>query len=181
MPRQKGVYQKRHRRVPLTFDKASEIDWARLAVLIDGEGTIGLNRCARKDSKSGYSIRAVLEVTNTDPRMMKWLIDTFGGRVTCKHGGRLRNFICFRWQVSHTNAYAALKRCLPYFLIKGDQAETLIAFQETVLENRGRTGNPPEVLELQEGLRQRLRRQKTENLWPVSLITEVTDAHELLN
>jgi len=136
MARTPGVYKSRLRKALPTFGHVSEIDWARLAVLIDGEGSIGIHRTPRQ-SKSGWHMRVVLEVANTDPRMMKWLHELLGGTVRCKDNSSQRRHICFKWQIVGTGAHVILTKCLPYFLIKRDQAETAIAFRETLLINKG--------------------------------------------
>lgn len=150
-------------------------------MLIDGEGSIQIQRGVRK-SKSGYAMHVVVEISNTDPRMMKWLRDLFGGTVRCKGDAPSpRRYICFKWQATGINAHVILTKCLPYFIIKRGQAETAIAFRETVLINKGRVGNSEELYAVQEMLHKKLKEQKTENLIPIINLGDVSTAYDLLN
>lgn len=172
------------RRPKLDLSHISEIDWARFAVLVDGEGTIGIYREPRA-SKCGFGMRVVLSVSNADPRMMKWLVNTFGGNVrrTDKRNepkGHFHKHWCFKWEVYSYVAHEMLVKCRPYFIIKGDQADTAIAFHETNLINRGRRGNPPELNDYKEELRLKIKAQKTEYLIPKSE-NDVGTSYERIN
>jgi hypothetical protein len=119
---------------PLNFDfsAVSEIDWARLAAYIDGEGCI---RVAGVKGKQTWSRRVLyLEVTvaNTNPRLSQWLVATFGGSIVTYHKGHAKWKPCFTWYISSRHAAQILERCLPYFIIKPEQAYVALAFQATV-------------------------------------------------
>ena len=120
--------------------QVSEIDWARLAAFIDGEGTVYIN--TEKPRKPNWSPRYFLSVmiTNSDPRLMAWLKGTFFSSVYLVKGGRspLSRKPIMRWQANGQVAATVLRRCLPYFVMKKAQAEIGIAFESLKTSNRGR-------------------------------------------
>jgi hypothetical protein len=131
----------------------SEVNWARLAAFLDGEGSILISRVRPSGRQANISHALIVNVGNTDPRLIVWLRDTFGGwagpqkaqkdraeRIT----SRKPRFI---WVVNCQQAAYILEQCLPYFIIKKGQAEIGIAFQ--TLRSRWRRGKklPPEVIQ----------------------------------
>jgi hypothetical protein len=111
----------------------TELDWAKLAAYIDGEGAILLNRFHVKH-RNRKSMWLRVTVVNTDPRLPKWIFETFGvGRFTFADRKREQNHKqTFRWQASCKEAEWILRGCLEHFIIKREHAEIAIAFQETL-------------------------------------------------
>ena len=110
----------------------SDIDKARLAAYIDGEGSIYINKqgaLGGRKKTPQYSLS--LMIGNTDVRLMTWLKSTFDGSVyhvkyeKCKHLGKKP---IMRWQVNERMAEVILKACVPYMIMKKQQAEVGIAF-----------------------------------------------------
>ncbi len=117
----------------------TEQERIRLATFIDGEGCIRI--CKRpKGRRKNTPFVVQVEVTNTDPRLALWCSTTFGGRfykkTTQKH-----NRLQFCWCVSAMAAEKILLLCLPYFLLKREQAEVALACRRTV-KNTGRELSP---------------------------------------
>ena len=146
------------------LDLVSQIDWARLAAYIDGEGNIDIADQVHKapfEGKGRYGYVRVT-VTNTDPRLSEWLYKTFGGSVQMRSGTRLfkgktQNWKdCFNWVLCNHRGAQMLQRCLPYFIIKREQAELAISFQRTVVRS-GRRGTPQDVLEKRAVIKSQLR------------------------
>jgi len=118
------------------YNSISEIDWAMLAAYIDSEGCV---RIVRGKARSGRTPETshgswhgtMLHVTNTDLRLLNWCKQTFGGIIIVQtmHDGRRT---VYDWRAFNKNVTAILKRCLPYFKIKREQAELAIAFRETM-------------------------------------------------
>lgn len=110
----------------------SQIDYARLAAYIDGEGCIQIH-CVKQYSRKAkahwrpHYITQVV-ITNTDPRLIVWLKETFGGFITRYSTGKRP---CFKWHVHSQTCSEMLLNCLPYFLVKKRQAEIAIAFRKT--------------------------------------------------
>ena len=105
----------------------AEMDWVRLSAYLDGEGYIGI---ASKD-KGKRAHHLTVPVGNVDPRLTTWLLKTFGGTIAeCKFKARKKRF--WVWRVYGHQAAELLKKCLPFFIMKRDQAEVAIAFQELI-------------------------------------------------
>jgi len=113
----------------------TEIDYARLAAYIDGEGSI---RIYKRKSKgcTNPNYRMEIRVYNTDVRLVRWCKETFGGSIS---GARSKGPGCrpeLYW-VSHTSiAEELLVLCRPYLLIKGERADLALAFRKTYSESR---------------------------------------------
>lgn len=131
------------------------IDWARLAAYIDGEGCIQLNRGKQSSKKAKPHWRPTyitqVVVTNTDPRLVVWCRDNFGGFIVRYVQGSRP---CFKWYCHTKACVEVLTNCLPYFIIKRRQAEIAIAFRSTYSKEyigRGRKV-PDEVIAQRESL-----------------------------
>lgn len=103
------------------------MDWARLAAYIDGEGYIRVALNSRN-----HQGRLEVNVSNTDYRLLVWLKDTFGGSV--HRGGKslAGKKQLWRWVLDRHRAAELLAQCLPYFIVKKEQAEIGIAFQSLI-------------------------------------------------
>jgi hypothetical protein len=133
---------------------ASEVDWARLASFIDGEGTIYINKSARR--KATFSPRYFLSVsiTNSSPLLMDWLKRIFFGTVyLVKNSSPLTKKVMMRWQLNERQAQTVLEKCLPYFVVKREQAEIGLAFMRLRSENWSRKKVSDEVLAVRESYR----------------------------
>lgn len=144
--------------VQIDLTTISEVDWARLAAYIDGEGCISIKGVKGAQDWSRRVLYVDLTISNTDVRLVEWLLK-FGGSV---HMGKQRNpekwAVPYSWNAASRHAALLLTQCLPYFIIKRDQAEIALAFQRTILTDRryGRAGRPPELLVAQHQLREQL-------------------------
>ena len=97
----------------------TQLDWARLAAYIDGEGSVMIN---------GRHLRVV--VSNTDPRLHVWLRHTFGGSIMAQRRYlNPRHSTAMKWDVSCRKAAWVLENCLPFLIIKKQQAEIGLAYQ----------------------------------------------------
>ena len=137
----------------------SLIEWARLAAFIDGEGCIRIATVKGHSSGSRRVMYVEVSVVNTDVRLVQWLVETFGGSTyTNNKRSSLQHAPCFGWVASSRHAATLIAACLPYFLIKREQADVALAFQNTILPGRpyGRTGRPPELLAKQEAFANQL-------------------------
>jgi hypothetical protein len=112
---------------------ASEMDWARLAAFTDGEGSILIakgKRVAKGCDHPTYVLTLI--VSNTDLRLIDWLVQTFGGASYFSHGMAQRKWsvrTCYSWRMFDQRAATILEHCLPDFIIKGQQASTGVAFR----------------------------------------------------
>lgn len=146
------------------LSQVSQIDWARLAAYIDGEGCI---RIAGVKGATPYSRRVLyveITITNTDLRLTSWLKDKFGGcvYVNNKHTNKPNWSPSSAWTVASKYAATLLENAMPYFVIKREQAEVALAFQATIITDRryGCKGRPQELLDHQHALSAQLQSLK---------------------
>jgi len=125
-----------------------EIDWARLAAFIDGEGTVRVY----KAPTGRWGLRVV--ISNTDIRLISWLEETFGGYVYNVKPSTGNTKPSFQW-IFASRIDLILAPCLPYFIIKRDQAEIALAFCRTNVISRIRS-KKEEVSKTREELKSKL-------------------------
>lgn len=133
----------------------TQIDWARLAAYIDGEGAILLNRY--NDSKHNrLDMWLRVTVVNTDQRLPLWIFNTFGvGHFAMSDRRRKEEHRqAFRWQCSGRQAETVLRGCYEYFIIKREHANIALAFRATI--GGPGTAVSQEIREERERLRQAL-------------------------
>ncbi len=144
--------------------RIANTDWARLAAFIDGEGCIHSALTVHKPSVKWKNSRTHYEyikitVTNTDPRLSQWIVNTFGGGNIQHHTNNKRKNTnwksCFFWSVSSEKAAAILRGVMPYLLLKKDQAEIALVIQSTMCRS-GRRGTPQHVIDHRTELRNKL-------------------------
>jgi hypothetical protein len=141
-----------------TFSRVSEVDWARLAAYIDGEGCIRIDVQNPSPGNTFHS-RHLLEVRvySCDPRLMAWCKKTFAGGnvkpVRKKHPkpGWKQEHV---WYLASAAAEKILLGCLPYFIIKHEHAQVALSFRRLI----GKVGQRVALknLEKREKLRQDL-------------------------
>ena len=113
----------------------SPTEWAYLAGLIDGEGTVTIDRVSKG---TNFTYRPSLVLVSTTPCLVDWLFDRFpcGSR----HVNNSRNEA---WKPQHRVAYVyrpathLLLGMLPYLVLKRDQAEIVLNMP---LSDTGRWG-----------------------------------------
>ena len=133
-----------------------QMDWARLAAYIDGEGAILINRHSVKERIRKSMWLRVL-VTNTDVRLPMWILNTFRLGAVSSQDKSHRNANwkpAYKWLASCQAAEAIVKGCVPYFVLKQEEAAIALAFQAT-LGGPGRPV-PRDVHDMRELLRLKL-------------------------
>jgi len=135
------------------YEAISQIDWARIAAYIDGEGCIRIHQNS-PHTKTGEIYHGVLIiVAQREPALPEWLVATFGGflyRSKAQEGKTTMTY----WRASTVQACEILKRCRPYMIVKGAQADIAIEYRETT----GGTGRkvPEEIKLRRQALRLKL-------------------------
>lgn len=145
----------------------SSHDWARLAAFIDGEGSI--NFSVRKPSAGQYNdtLMGRIQVTNTDVRLIKWCAETFGMNMADKpHSPGRRKGNEHKWKpcmfatATSFRACWILHNCLPWFILKRDQALIILDHQSTTVVGLWERGvgkkTPQDILEYRSSLRRKL-------------------------
>jgi len=107
-------------------------EWAYLAGLIDGEGSISVMR------QGGKPAAVRVRFNNTDEAVIDWVLIRFGGILgeansNSSYGKRT----CYRLDWNSVNAIPVLEGTLPYLVIKRQLA--LVALEYLTLTGRQRT------------------------------------------
>lgn len=141
----------------------TQIDYARLAAYIDGEGCVQIHRQRQysKKAKANWKPHYIVQVviTNTDPRLVVWCRENFGGFIV-SYDTYARS--AFKWCAHSKSCADILENCLPYFIIKRKQAEIAIAFRTTYSKayiGRGRSV-PDAVIEQRDSMVEELRKER---------------------
>lgn len=108
-------------------------EWAYLAGLIDGEGSISIGR------QSGKPTSAKVRFNNTDRDVIDWVKNRFGGlECEANSNSSYGKKICWRLDWNGSNTIPILEGMLPYLVIKGQLA--LVALEYLALtKNQGGT------------------------------------------
>lgn len=130
------------------------IEAAYLAGLIDGEGSISVNRTKTSSSakacKRGFAYRSSLVVAMTDLSILEWAQNITGvGKICVKKRQSPKHKPAWTWAVWSNEAVSLLIQLLPYLRIKLNQAENLIEFQK-VMRYPGKNGLSDEEWTLRE-------------------------------
>ena|SRR5208337_2778964 len=115
------------------LDTVPEIEFARLAAFIDGEGCIGISNSPKRGYMTVRQHSMNVTVTNTNLRLFDWLIDTFGGSFCAANRNDEKNRItkpCYRWLINETQCEEILRRCLKFFILKREQAEIALMYRD---------------------------------------------------
>lgn len=101
-----------------------------MAGIIDGEGSIciEIQHPGKGKKQNYYNVRLV--VCNTNKELIDWLFEKFEGNIgECKKYEQRKQ--CYHWTLCSQNAKDLLIECLPYMIVKKEQAKLLIDFMET--------------------------------------------------
>uniref|UniRef100_A0A6M3J2L2 Putative homing endonuclease n=1 Tax=viral metagenome TaxID=1070528 RepID=A0A6M3J2L2_9ZZZZ len=119
----------------LSVNILTPTDAAYLAGIIDGEGSIGLNKVHSNsiDHTSTYVIR--MRVANTDKALMDWICVKVGyGSVRKVKVGEDKSHYkqAYEWYLSNRRVIDVLKQIYPYLKVKRLQADVAFEYQETI-------------------------------------------------
>jgi len=113
-------------------------DLAYIAGIVDGEGTVGIARMRRKESKSWtYTLRVSVQMSAEF--IARWLQFSFGGRVYPRRWSGQNWKAQYQWVISGEEAGGFLKAILPYLRLKRAQAELVFRFME--IKGKGQRAN----------------------------------------
>lgn len=144
----------------------SETDKARAAGWVDGEGSIYLRRFMNRNGINPcYCLK--VNVSNNDPRIIKWLSALWGGSTYTRLGAKSK-YQHFAWSIECAQAGAFLKDIRPYLIIKQDQADLAIKFQDKRSAERGHTrgGVPSHLSQEREDIFRELQELKRKHWIP---------------
>lgn len=144
------------------------MDIRYIAGLFDGEGSVGIYRNRNKDH-IGFSLRTqVTQNKNSgSTEIMSYLKERFGGNVSEQK--TLSGDTKYNWQLNAGKAAKFLKEMLPHLILKRDQADIAIAWQDQrptrVRDERGRISlSHPHNKELNEQVSNFIKRLKKEDI-----------------
>ena len=111
-----------------------EIDLARFAAYLDGEGSIIIAVGYPRGCVSSGSMTLRIAIANTDFRLLYWLKEYFGGSITNLPRYNPKHSPAASWKISGRRAARLLEDCFQFLIIKKEQAELGIAFGKTINE-----------------------------------------------
>lgn len=111
-------------------------DFAYLAGIIDGEGTITLSY----NSKNDAFRRLFVSVANTDCGLINWLQERFGGKVRARAVHNPKHRPAFEWRIEQDHALRVLKNLSTFLRVesKRRRAEYILAHYKSVTVRNGR-------------------------------------------
>lgn len=139
-----GEMNRRLTEIRAKIERASPSDLAYAAGLFDGEGCVAIYQ--RKNQSTFF-----IDIANTDRRPLRWLVDTFGGRICRGHGSdRPGRRQCFKWYLMNSQAAIFLAAIRQFTKIKSEQIDLAQEFALT----KGTRGVAlsPEILALRHSL-----------------------------
>src|SRR5579859_67774 len=157
---------------PRNYDQVPDIDFARLATWIDTEGCLLIIPSGKARKNTYHAAR--INVVQSCEAPMRWLKDTFGGNY--HKGGGGTNSQMWYWHVNGADIDEILARCMPFFLVKGRQAQLILEYRRTL--GKGRTPLTVETILQREIIRKELRFVKCPWERPIQEVAEpapVTD------
>src|SRR5580693_120924 len=115
-----------------------ETEWAYLAGIVDGEGTINIT------GRRYPCIR--LKVGNTSYLLLDWLHSLFGGNIhPMRTRSKTKHKQAWIWVVNALQCAQVLEGCLPYLICKEKQAKLVLEYQKTKRYQFSSTGVPPRI------------------------------------
>ncbi len=111
------------------------LDDAWAAGFVDGEGCFHLQKIWPRP-KVGDNWKPRIEVAQTDERPILKLQTMFGGRVL-KLKRRANRRQVWRWDLCGVPVEKALRRLIPYLVVKKEQAEIVLEYCSIMSHDRG--------------------------------------------
>ena len=118
-----------------SYDSLTEMDFAYIAGIIDGEGSI---RIFKQPQAKTYSL--TIGVANTSIELLEWLKSKLGGSFAMGRDGDDNHKPVYYWTLSSVPSEALLYRISKYLVIKRDRAQTALMFRLTFEDFRGGYG-----------------------------------------
>ena len=117
------------------LSKMTENEKAYIAGLLDGEGCISISKSKPSKGCVSPSYLDRVHITNTDKRMIDFLIKTTGiGFVTETQPKNRKHKKRYDWVLSKGAYIEFLNEISPFLIIKKEQSEMLLKYRETFME-----------------------------------------------
>ena len=141
---------KKGNKIIMKRNSITEVDYAYLAGIIDGEGSILIHKCRQQLNKNRGNGKSSpdktprfvvdVKVSMTCRKVMYWLKDNFGGSLHKMKREKHYKEI-YSWQVRANQASKLLKIILPFLKTKQLQAVNCIYFQDNLIRKTGWKGD----------------------------------------
>ena len=137
--RRKEYYKRTEDYVPKIY---APTDLAYMAGIVDGEGCFFM-AIVPKRKGDGYiseHFRGLLKISNTDKKLIDWIMDTFqGSQSSVKRLTSTRRFErdVYDWISTGDRLLDISEQILPYLVIKKRHCEVMIKFRKTYVEKLG--------------------------------------------
>lgn len=109
-------------------------EWAYIAGIIDGEGTISVIRVAKRNH---YALRPQVQITNTHEPLFRWLVDKLGIGIVKRNRDDTRDWFKQTPKTSYVmtvpgyRCYSILQYIEPFLIIKKEHAQIVMQFIES--------------------------------------------------
>ncbi len=114
----------------MPFPKSKHAILAYTAGIVDGEGSIMILKTSSPSTTRGYTYQLKVAVTNTNEWLVQWMKFQHGGGISMQIPKNPKDKNVFHWRVTAKQAYRFLKDIEPYLILKRNQAELALKFQE---------------------------------------------------
>lgn len=129
-----------------------------IAGIIDGEGSIGLQKNKKSECVNGINYVPRLRIGMIDKEFIEWLKNSFGGWIYHrKQNGNNKD--SYTWQVEGKVMKEIIKKVYPYLRIKKKHAEIIMKFWKTkeyVVIPKSHKELKPEIRVMRDNLYQQL-------------------------
>lgn len=130
--------------------KMKRTNWGYVAGTIDSDGCIGTQK-----NTNCKTYRPYLVVIQKDMKLIEYLYSNFGGSVNIVSRKRVDNIDFYiRWMVVNQRCVNILKKCLPYLIVKKEQAILAVRMVEEAKcgKQKGFRRIPEHIYDLQKDL-----------------------------
>lgn len=98
------------------------------AAALECEGSISISRYI--DRKNWHHADVHISIANTNYNLMEFMSKHFGGRVNSEEPKKLSKKKIYRWKTYSNKAIVFLKLVRPYMILKAEQADLAIEYQQ---------------------------------------------------
>jgi len=112
----------------------TELQYAYLAGIIDGEGCIYIGSHSENAETGARYFTTCIQVTNTDKSLIDWLHAIFGGLsapYTTSQTPKIHRKKVWVWKVTGKELTHVCQKTLPYIVAKREQLEVMLEMRST--------------------------------------------------
>jgi hypothetical protein len=125
-------------RLAPTLELKMEHEYAYLAAMIDGEGTITIH-CHPQHNRNTLALRPRVIVVNTNEFMLMTLRNRHGGTVKVHRPSVGNARECFLWRLcALPDILTVLRGIEPYLLVKREHVRAMLEFGDLRMNRRGK-------------------------------------------